>query len=79
MKDLLFSYLTGIIPGWEIPRDIETLYLKQLSAEHRVEETDSRGHVKFKWHQRNKDNHLLDCELQIMTMALICGLVKAKG
>jgi len=75
LKDLLFQHLTGQVGHWEIPEEIGRDYLKQLSAEHRVEERDTRGHVRYRWHQKHKDNHLLDCELQVLTMALICGLV----
>lgn len=79
LKDLLFSHMTGFVSGWELPSEIGRDYLKQLSAEHRVEEKDARGHVKYRWHQKHKDNHLLDCELMIMVMALITNLVQSKG
>ncbi len=79
MKDLLFEYLTGTFPGWSVPRDVGRDYLKQLSAEHRVEERDIRGHVRYRWHQRHEDNHYLDCELQVIMVGLVTKLASAAG
>jgi phage terminase large subunit GpA-like protein len=79
IKDRLLSYLTGFVPGWEIPSEIGRDYLKQMSAEHRVEEVDARGRVKFRWHQKHKDNHLFDCELMILVMGLMSGKAVSKG
>jgi phage terminase large subunit GpA-like protein len=77
MKDLLFEHLTGLVGEWSIPREIGRDYLKQITAEHRVEERDARGRVRYRWHQKHRDNHLLDCELQLMTVAAMTGLVIA--
>jgi hypothetical protein len=76
-NDLLFEYLTGTFPGWSVPRDVGRDHLRQLSAEHRVEERDIRGHVLYRWHQRHDDNHYLDCELQVMMVGLVTRLVGA--
>lgn len=78
MKDLLFEYLTGTFSGWSLPADVGRDYLKQMSAEHRIEERDARGHIRYKWHQKHPDNHYLDCELQILMAALIAKLVGGK-
>ena len=78
-KDLLFEHMTGLVGEWVIPRTIGRDYLKQVTAEHRVEETDPRGHICYRWHQRAKDNHLLDCELMLMVAAAIAGLVTSKA
>lgn len=75
MKDLLFEHLTGLVGEWSIPREIGRDYLKQITAEHRVEERDARGRVRYRWHQKHRDNHLLDCELQLMAVAAMTGLV----
>lgn len=74
VKDLLFEHMAGIVGQWSLPRKVGRVYLKQLSAEHRVEEKDKRGHSRFKWHQKHRDNHLLDCECQLMVVALVTGL-----
>jgi len=74
VKDLLFEYLTGLVGEWTLPRSIGRDYLKQLSAEHRVEERDSRGHVRYRWHQKHRDNHLFDCELMIMVVVVMTRL-----
>lgn len=75
MKDLLFEHLTGLVGQWSLPSGVGRDYLKQLTAEHRVEERDARGRIHYRWHQKHRDNHLLDCELMLMTVALIAGLV----
>ena len=79
MKDLLFEHLTGLVGDWTLPREIGRDYLKQLTAEHRVEERDTRGRVRYRWHQKHRDNHLLDCELMLMTAAVMTGLVSGAG
>lgn len=77
IKDLLFEHLTGLVGGWSIPSTVGRDYLKQLTAEHRVEERDPRGVIKFRWHQKHRDNHLLDCELMLMVAAVMTGLAGA--
>ena len=47
-KDLLFESLTGTFAGWFVVRDAGRDYLKQLSAEHRTEERDILGHVRYR-------------------------------
>lgn len=78
-KDLLFEHMTGLVGEWAIPHTIGRDYLKQVTAEVRVEERDARGHLRYRWHQRAKDNHLLDCELMLMVAAAIAGLVTSKA
>ena len=75
MKDLLFEHLTGLVGDWTVPNTIGRDYMKQITAEHRVEERDSRGRVRYRWHQKHRENHLLDCELMLMTVAVMAGLV----
>ncbi len=74
IKDLLFEYLTGLVGEWTLPRSIGREYLKQMSAEHRIEERDARGHVRYRWHQKLRDNHYFDCELMIMVVVVIARL-----
>lgn len=78
-KDLLFEHMTGLVGEWTFPHTIGRDYLKQVTAEVRVEERDARGHLRYRWHQRAKDNHLLDCELMLMVAAAIAGLVTSKA
>jgi len=75
VKDLLFNLATGFIPGWELPGELGRDYFQQLSAETREETRDPRGHVRYRWVQRHKDNHLLDCELMILVALLAAGLL----
>lgn len=75
MKDLLSEHMTGLVGDWTVPQGTGREYFEQLAAEHRVEERDARGRIRYRWHQRGRDNHLLDCELMIMAVAVITGLV----
>lgn len=79
VKDLLTEHLTGLVGDWTVPRGTGRDYFEQIAAEHRVEERDKRGRVRYKWHQRSRDNHLLDCELMLMVVALITGFVGGNG
>lgn len=74
-----FEHLTGLVGHWSLPREIGQDYLKQITAEHRVEERDLRGRVRYRWHQKHRDNHLLDCELMLMTAAVMTGLGNPLG
>lgn len=75
MKDLLFEYLTGTFQGWTVARDTGRDFFKQVSAEHRVEERDPRGHIRSQWNQKHEGNHYLDCELQVLMVGLVTKLV----
>jgi phage terminase large subunit GpA-like protein len=79
IKDLLFEQMTGVIGEWTIPSEVGRDYLQQLSAENRVEERDARGYVRYRWHQKRRDNHLLDCELQIAVVAVVTGMIASSG
>lgn len=74
VKDLLFEHLTGLVGEWTLPHTIGRDYLKQITAEHRVEERDTRGRIRYRWHQKHRDNHLLDCELMLMVVAVMTGM-----
>jgi hypothetical protein len=78
MKDLLFEHLTGLVENWNLPHAVCRNNLKQITAEHRVEERDARGRVRYRWHHKHRDNHLLDCELMLMTAAVIACLSLAE-
>ena len=53
-------------------------YLKQVTAERREEKIDTAGRVHYFWKQLLRDNHLLDCELEIIVAAVIAKLIAAK-
>ncbi len=46
MKDLMFEHLTGLVGDWTVPNTIGRDYMKQITAEHRVEERDGRGRIR---------------------------------
>lgn len=75
LKDLLFDYLKGNIPGFTIPSKIGRDYKLHITAEERRELESRSGHVSYYWHQLRRDNHLLDCELQILVGAIECKLL----
>jgi hypothetical protein len=77
-KDLLITYMSGLMGEWTIPKTTPREYLKQVSAERREEVVDGRGRVHFVWKRRVRDNHLWDCELQIMVAAVINKLATGK-
>ena len=70
-KDLLMTYMMGLSGGWTLPRSVPREYLKQITAERRDEVTDTHGRLRFVWKRVRRDNHLWDCELQIMVAAVI--------
>ncbi|MDE2100951.1 MAG: phage terminase large subunit family protein [Patescibacteria group bacterium] len=70
-KDLLATYMRGLAGEWTIPKLTPREYLKQVTAERREEMVDGRGRVQFVWKRKIRDNHLWDCELQIMVSAVI--------
>jgi len=78
-KDLLAEFMTGLVGEWSLPRHVGRDYLKQLSAERRIEETDTRGRVKRIWKRVSKENHLFDCELIIIVAAVITKLIASRS
>lgn len=75
-KDFLAEFMTGAVGEWTIPKTIGKEYLDMITAEHRVEKTDTRGRTSYQWHQLRPDNHLLDCELMCLVAAVIRKLVQ---
>jgi len=74
-KDLLAEFMRGLVGNWTMPEKVGKEYVKQITAERRVEHTDPRGRVKFVWQQVLRDNHLFDCELMITVAAVITRLI----
>jgi hypothetical protein len=77
-KDLLAEYMTGLVGNWTIPRKVERLYFKHLSADQRVEVVDGRNRTRYVWKQVLPDNHLKDCEEMITVAAVIKKLITPK-
>jgi hypothetical protein len=74
-KDLLAEYMMGLVGDWSIPRKVERLYFKHLSADKREEVLDSRNRMRMVWKQVLVDNHLKDCEEMVTVAAVIKKLI----
>lgn len=74
LRDKFGELATGLVPGWTLPANVERAFLKHLSAHVHEEQRDNLGRAKYVWRQRYADDHWLDCELQILVMAIICRL-----
>ena len=70
LKDMFAELLQGFVGDWTIPRSVEKEYIRQITAEKRVQTTDIKGRSKYEWIPVRKDNHLLDCELMIIVASL---------
>jgi phage terminase large subunit GpA-like protein len=77
-KDMLAEQMRGLAGDWTIPRRVESLYLKQITAEQRGEKVDAKGRLTYFWKQVRRDNHLGDCELMILVAAVITKTLQAK-
>jgi hypothetical protein len=77
VKDFHAEFTRGLVGEWTLPATIARDYLRQASAEVREEQTDSRGRVRYVWVQKQKDNHLNDCELMIQIAAIITKHIAA--
>jgi phage terminase large subunit GpA-like protein len=60
-------------PKWHLPRNVEPVFVSQLTAEKLVDKTNHRGHVVQVWH-RIRDNHYGDAE----KMQLVHGYLMAR-
>lgn len=70
-KDIFAELITGLIGEWSIPNGIGHDYLRQVTAERRVEHTDPKGRVTREWRRVQRDNHLFDCELIILVACIV--------
>jgi phage terminase large subunit GpA-like protein len=77
-KDLLTEQMMGLVGDWTLPRQVEPLYLKQVTAERREEKVDAKGRISYFWKQIRRDNHLRDCELMILVAAIITKVIQTK-
>jgi phage terminase large subunit GpA-like protein len=71
VKDTIGLAMNGIEQCWTIPSEVDREYLRQVSAEKRMEKVDAKGHTHFVWVQKRRDNHYFDCECMIMASAII--------
>ena len=75
-KDLLGEHLRGLVGEWTIPETVGNDYLRQMTAESRVQNKDARGKISYAWVKRRDDNHFWDCEQMILIAAIISKLVQ---
>lgn len=80
-KEMLAEYVARLVGEWTIPggKKIGRDYLKQMTAERREEIKDGRGRVRFAWKRVRRDNHLWDCELQIIVAAVVTKVIATQG
>jgi hypothetical protein len=72
---MLAVWMSGKSGNWTVPNDVGEDYLKQLTAEQRLEETDARGRKTYRWTKIRNDDHYRDCELMILTAMVITRVV----
>lgn len=77
-RDLLSEFTSGILGDWQLPRRVGRDYLRQLTAHKRDEIKDSRGRISHQWIQTRRDDHLQDCELQILVGAIVSRTITLK-
>lgn len=76
-KDVLTDYMRGQLGDWTISKQVERHYLRQMTAERRLEQTDTKGRVSYQWHRQDRDNHFFDCEQMILIAAIITKVINA--
>lgn len=76
-KEQLYLYrIKGQGPLWEIPKNIESDYVKQLQATERRAITDATGQLTgYNWKERGRHD-FGDCELMQLVVASIAGIGK---
>jgi phage terminase large subunit GpA-like protein len=75
LKDMFAELIQGFIGDWTIAEDTDNEYIRQVTAEKRVQITDVKGRTKYEWIPVRKDNHMLDCELMILVASLANKLI----
>lgn len=66
---LYFRRIKGIGPRWEIPKNVDSDYVKQISCVERVEKHDAEGTLTgYEWKERGRHDDS-DCELMQLVMA----------
>jgi phage terminase large subunit GpA-like protein len=66
--------------GWWVHRGVHEDYARQVTAEHKVRQTDSRGRVKETWQPKYGGiaNHWWDCEVYALAAAEMLGVWRMK-
>lgn len=49
-----------------------------LTADRRVEEEDTRGRIRYRWHEVRKENHDKDCEKMIKVAAIVTKTIASR-
>lgn len=68
-NELYFQRIKGTGPVWEIPKNIEHDYIKQMQSVERREMRDAEGNLKgYEWHESGRHDDS-DCEQMQLVMA----------
>lgn len=70
-KDTLAQHMRGDAAAWQLPQDVNSQYMDEITAEVREERVDAKGRISYEWVQVRRDNHALDCECMNLIAALI--------
>jgi phage terminase large subunit GpA-like protein len=70
-KDTLLQHMRGEAAAWQLPQDVSTQYMEEITAEVREERVDAKGRISYEWVQVRRNNHALDCECMNLVAALI--------
>lgn len=70
-KDMLQGMRDNARKPWHIPDDVDEVYLREVSAEHKKIMRNSKGEGVHVWALREgfRDNHYLDCEVYALAAA----------
>ena len=78
VKDILALAIAGIEQKWQIFESVGADYLRELTAEERVEIEDTKGRIHYEWRKRRRDDHWRDCELMIQVASIISGVIRRR-
>lgn len=70
-KDTLLQHMRGEAATWQLPQDVSSQYMDEVTAEMREERVDAKGRISYEWVQVRRNNHALDCECMNLVAALI--------
>ena len=75
-KDILADMICGMTGEWTLPRKVGRDYLRQMTAEKRMEKINAAtGRRSFFWKRIKDDNHYMDCECMLIIAAVITKLI----
>lgn len=78
-KDMLQNLRSGMGLYWGIPANAPQIYLDQLQGEQRRVKVHANGKRTWEWRKvGRKGDHLRDCELMILVLAAIRGLLAGR-